>query len=433
MPFDEIQDAVKRGDVAAGLLIHEGPADLPGRGAAQDRRPRRVVGGADRRAAAAAGRQRDPPRPRAGADRAASAGCCTRASSTPSTTARQALDYAMQFGRGLDRGQGRSLRRDVREQPHARLHRRRAAARCSSSSTRPTRRASSRRASPSSSPERFAKRASDESPRLPHRRRLRRDLGGRAGQRRRGHLRASGPRRRDAPLPTAARPAAPSTLYQGRRSFAQQGEDLILYNLLWHDLKIERPSYLDIGAGDPVLSNNTYALYLTGSRGVLVEPNPTLVRKLKAVRPGDVVVGCGVGLRDTTVADYYVIRGQLAPEHLLARGGGRVSQAVHGGSGREGAQDAAHPDQPADDGSLRRRAGPAVHRHRGPGPRRAPDDGLPRAPAGGHLRRDQEARHVARRHAYRTVPARQAATWPAPAPSTTRSSSTGTRLQPRRG
>ena len=100
------------------------------------------------------------------------------------------------------------------------------------------------------------------------------------------------------------------TLYQGRRSFAQQGEDLILYNLLWQDLKIQRPSYLDIGAGDPVLSNNTYALYLTGSRGVLVEPNPTLVRKLKAVRPGDVVVGRGVGLRDTTDADYYVIRGQ---------------------------------------------------------------------------------------------------------------------------
>ena len=35
-----------------------GPADLPGRGAAQDRGPRRVVGRADRRAAAAARRQR---------------------------------------------------------------------------------------------------------------------------------------------------------------------------------------------------------------------------------------------------------------------------------------------------------------------------------------------------------------------------------------
>jgi len=102
----------------------------------------------------------------------------------------------------------------------------------------------------------------------------------------------------------------PEPLFQGRRSFAQQGEDLILYNLLCHEMKIPSPSYLDVGAGDPVLSNNTYALYLTGCRGVLVEPNPTLVRKLRTVRPGDVVLGCGVGLSGTSDADYYVIRGR---------------------------------------------------------------------------------------------------------------------------
>ena len=114
----------------------------------------------------------------------------------------------------------------------------------------------------------------------------------------------------DGPAPVVPEPTVPSPLYQGRRSFAQQGEDLILYNLLCHDLQIQAPSYLDIGAGDPALSNNTYALYLTGSRGVLVEPNPVLVRKLKAVRPGDVVVACGVGLEAATAADYFVIRGR---------------------------------------------------------------------------------------------------------------------------
>jgi FkbM family methyltransferase len=106
--------------------------------------------------------------------------------------------------------------------------------------------------------------------------------------------------------PKAAPPVA--NLYKGRVSFAQQGEDLILYNLLHHVLKLKDPSYLDLGAGDPVLSNNTYALYGTGSRGVLVEPNPTLVEKLKSVRPGDVVVAAGVGVRDMSEADYYVIR-----------------------------------------------------------------------------------------------------------------------------
>ncbi|MBE3134240.1 MAG: hypothetical protein IMZ55_12250, partial [Acidobacteria bacterium] len=106
----------------------------------------------------------------------------------------------------------------------------------------------------------------------------------------------------------AAPPVA--TTYRGRVSFAQQGEDLVLYNLLHHVLKLENPSYLDIGAGDPVLSNNTFALYGTGSRGVLVEPNPTLIEKLKSVRPGDVVVNAGVGVTDTSEADYYVIRDQ---------------------------------------------------------------------------------------------------------------------------
>ena len=108
--------------------------------------------------------------------------------------------------------------------------------------------------------------------------------------------------------PTAAPPVAAD--YKGRMSFAQEGEDLILYNLLHDVLRLENPSYLDIGAGDPVLGNNTYALYGTGSRGVLVEPNPTLIEKLKSVRPGDVVVNAGVGVKDAGEADYYVIRGQ---------------------------------------------------------------------------------------------------------------------------
>jgi FkbM family methyltransferase len=118
----------------------------------------------------------------------------------------------------------------------------------------------------------------------------------------------AGPAPDPAASPKAAAPAA--NQYKGRVSFAQQGEDLILYNLLRHAMGIENPSYIDIGAGDPVLSNNTYALYLTGSRGVLVEPNPTLVEALKTVRPGDVVVNAGVGVKDSGAADYYVIRDQ---------------------------------------------------------------------------------------------------------------------------
>ncbi len=119
---------------------------------------------------------------------------------------------------------------------------------------------------------------------------------------------AEPPKPAPAPEPPAKAIAAAASQYKGRVSFAQQGEDLILYNLLHHAMRIENPSYIDIGAGDPVLSNNTYALYCTGSRGVLVEPNPTLVEALKTVRPGDIVVNAGVGVKDSGEADYYVIR-----------------------------------------------------------------------------------------------------------------------------
>jgi len=116
--------------------------------------------------------------------------------------------------------------------------------------------------------------------------------------------------RRPAPRPTQA--AAPNTPHQGRRSFSQQGEDLVLFNLLHDELRLKAPTYLDIGAGDPILSNNTYLLYCAGSRGVLVEPNPTMVERLRSVRPNDVVVQAGVGVTEAAEADYYVIRGQWA-------------------------------------------------------------------------------------------------------------------------
>jgi FkbM family methyltransferase len=104
--------------------------------------------------------------------------------------------------------------------------------------------------------------------------------------------------------------STPEAAARPRQSFAQQGEDLILYNLLRHELGLSRPTYIDIGAADRVRSNNTYLLYCTGSRGVLVEPNPTYVALLRMHRPEDLVVAAGVGIGDARAADYYVIRGR---------------------------------------------------------------------------------------------------------------------------
>ncbi len=93
-----------------------------------------------------------------------------------------------------------------------------------------------------------------------------------------------------------------------RVSFAQQGEDLIIRDMLgW--FRITRPTYLDIGANDPVVNSNTYLFYLRGSRGVLVEPNPALVARLQKERPEDRVLPIGIGPKDDPGADFYMIRG----------------------------------------------------------------------------------------------------------------------------
>jgi FkbM family methyltransferase len=103
-------------------------------------------------------------------------------------------------------------------------------------------------------------------------------------------------------------PSRPIPEY-ARLSFSEQGEDIVLYHALCDQLKIARPTYMDVGAAHPVQSNNTYLLYRTGSAGVLVEPNPMYVEMLRAERPKDVVVAAGIGVTDEAEADYYEIDG----------------------------------------------------------------------------------------------------------------------------
>ena len=99
-----------------------------------------------------------------------------------------------------------------------------------------------------------------------------------------------------------------------RQSYADTGEDLIVASIFQH-LSIERPTYLDIGAWDPIQGSNTYLFCRAGSHGVLVEPNPSLCEKLRRARPGDVVLNTGIGLERRTEADYYMF-GELPHEHV---------------------------------------------------------------------------------------------------------------------
>ena len=89
-------------------------------------------------------------------------------------------------------------------------------------------------------------------------------------------------------------------------SYAQNGEDLVVRGA-FGGLKIDAPTYLDVGAWEPIESNNTYFFYRKGGRGVLVEPNVDMTPKLKRKRPRDVVLTAGIGTGEVTEADYFVM------------------------------------------------------------------------------------------------------------------------------
>lgn len=96
-----------------------------------------------------------------------------------------------------------------------------------------------------------------------------------------------------------------------RRSYSQSGEDIIISDL-FNRLRIPKPTYLDIGANDPVSLNNTYRLYTRGSKGVCVEPNTVLFKKIQQKRKKDTCLNVGVAFDERREADFYVFEEKLS-------------------------------------------------------------------------------------------------------------------------
>ncbi len=93
----------------------------------------------------------------------------------------------------------------------------------------------------------------------------------------------------------------------GRRSYAQCGEDMIAAHVLIELLKIEQPSYLDIGAHHATRLSNTYYFYRRGGVGVCVEPDPTLHAAIQRKRPRDLCLNVGIGTgTETQKQDFYI-------------------------------------------------------------------------------------------------------------------------------
>ncbi len=89
-----------------------------------------------------------------------------------------------------------------------------------------------------------------------------------------------------------------------RRTYAQHGEDLLASELL-ADFDLSSGLYVDVGANHPTDISNTYLFYRQGFRGIVVEPNPELVRLFGRFRPRDISLSIACG-RAAGVASFSI-------------------------------------------------------------------------------------------------------------------------------
>jgi len=89
-------------------------------------------------------------------------------------------------------------------------------------------------------------------------------------------------------------------------SFSEYGEDIIVNNI-FNMIELKIPTYITIGAFHPVFLSNTYSMYLKGSRGINVEPNPQSIKAFNELRPLDTNINCGCGV-DDGIWDYYLFK-----------------------------------------------------------------------------------------------------------------------------
>jgi len=104
-----------------------------------------------------------------------------------------------------------------------------------------------------------------------------------------------------------------------KQSFAQHGEDVFLIDLFKaHNY---RGNYVDIGANHPFIINNTYRLYKEyGWRGINIEPNKYLWKRLQYFRPGDVNLNIGIGSQTGKLLYYHLwpsVLSTFSPESCM--------------------------------------------------------------------------------------------------------------------
>lgn len=80
----------------------------------------------------------------------------------------------------------------------------------------------------------------------------------------------------------------------GRVSYAQEGEDVLLWRIIGRQRK-EPGVYIEVGSNHPWKCSNTAFFYQLGWKGVAIDPNPDFAALFARERPRDVFLNVGVG------------------------------------------------------------------------------------------------------------------------------------------
>lgn len=107
-------------------------------------------------------------------------------------------------------------------------------------------------------------------------------------------------------------------------SHSAGGEDLIVSGMLnLMGIKLCNVKYIDVGANNPIISNNTYYFYEKGASGILVEANKKLCENLKRLRKRDIVINRAVYVGTEETVPLYIVGkadglSSLKKEHILS-------------------------------------------------------------------------------------------------------------------
>lgn len=102
-------------------------------------------------------------------------------------------------------------------------------------------------------------------------------------------------------------------------SYSQNQEDVVLSRLTKF---VDTGTYVDVGAGHPIIHNVTYDLYTKNWRGINIEPMEREVTLLRELRPHDVTLQTAIGDFNGTVTLYEAPlenRGSTTTDEALAK------------------------------------------------------------------------------------------------------------------